>query len=74
MALAFRRKEHALGALFATLSVMEARALHARLSNPRPGDAVAARFATLVIERRARLLGGLAGARRREACRIEGRR
>ena len=38
----FRRKERELGAVFAALSLAEARALHARLANPRPADAVVA--------------------------------
>ena len=62
-----RRKERELGALFATASVFEARALHGRLSNPKPGDALATRFARMIVERRHRLLQFLADARRREA-------
>jgi len=63
----FHRKEVELRAAFAALPVMEARALHGRLSNPRAGDVLAARFARLTIERRTRLLTFLAAARRREA-------
>ena len=63
----FRRKEHELGAAFAALSVPEARALHRRLSNPSPDDALAQRFARLTLERRGRLLAFLADARRRAA-------
>lgn len=64
---AFRRKEHELGALFATLDVTTSRALHRRLSRPAEGDLVAAQFGRMVSERRARLLSFLADARRREA-------
>ena len=64
---AFRFKEHALGAVFARLSPVQARALHHRLANPGDGDALAAAFARLVIDRRVRLLGFLADARRRAA-------
>jgi hypothetical protein len=64
---AFRRKEQALVSLFAALGPRDALALHARLSSPREGDALAARFARLVRERRDRLLAFLADARRREA-------
>jgi hypothetical protein len=64
---AFRRKERELGAVFATLTTLESRALHTRLSNPKPDDAMAMRFVRLVADRRARLLAFLADARRREA-------
>ena len=64
---AYREKEHALAMLFTTLSVIEARGLHRRLSIPSPSDTLAARFARLVADRQARLLGVLADARRREA-------
>ena len=64
---AFRRKEHALLSAFASLSPRDCAALHARLSAAREGDALAARFARLVRERRDRLLAFLADARRREA-------
>lgn len=63
----FRRKEHALGNAFAALSIIEARALHLRLANPRAADALATRFARLTIERKNRLLTFLADARRRAA-------
>jgi hypothetical protein len=63
----FARKEHELGALFATLSVLECRALHKRLGNPQHGDELAHKFARLTLERRCRLLTFLADARRREA-------
>jgi hypothetical protein len=63
----FARKEHELGGLIATLSVLECRALHKRLSNPQHGDELANKFARLTLERRCRLLAFLADARRREA-------
>lgn len=63
----FARKEHELGAAFAALTVHDARNLHARLANPKPGDMLAHQFARLTLERRARLLTFLADARRREA-------
>jgi len=62
---AFRRKEHALVALFATLTVEQARLLHRRLSVPEPSDPIAQRFARLVVARRTRLLAFLADAGRR---------
>lgn len=66
-ALGFLRKEAELRAAFAALPVSAARALHARLANPRHGDLLAARFSGLVADRRARLLAFLGDARRREA-------
>lgn len=63
----FLRKEAELRVAFAALPVATQRALHARLSNPRPGDELAAKFQCLTAERRARLLTFLADARRREA-------
>ncbi|HTR49726.1 MAG TPA: hypothetical protein VMJ10_03400 [Kofleriaceae bacterium] len=63
----FLRKETELRAAFAALSAADSRALHARLANPRPDDALAAKFAGLVVDRKQRLLGFLADARRREA-------
>jgi len=63
----YQRKEHALRAAFAALSVLAARALHARLSACRADDALALAFSRLTIERRTRLLAFLADARRREA-------
>jgi hypothetical protein len=53
---AFRRKEADLAALFSTLSSSEARLLVRRLTDPRPGDPIATRFARLVPDRRQRLL------------------
>ena len=66
-AVGFHRKEVELGNAFAKLTVLESRALHARLANPRSGDALAEKFSRLTAERRARLLAFLADARRREA-------
>jgi hypothetical protein len=63
----YRRKERELGVLFAALPVLEARTLHARLADPRRGDALADHFHRLVADRRTRLLGFLADARRRAA-------
>jgi hypothetical protein len=63
----FLRKEAELRAAFAALPVAAQRALHARLSNPRPGDELATKFHNLTAERRTRLLTFLADARRREA-------
>lgn len=64
---AFRRKEHSLGELFATLSIVDALSLHRRLTLAKPADPIARRFALLVPERKARLLSFLADARRRAA-------
>lgn len=63
----FARKEAELRAAFAALPVAAQRALHARLSNPRAGDELVAKFQSLTAERRMRLLKFLADARRREA-------
>jgi len=63
----FSRKEAELGNAFAQLTILEARALHARLSINKPGDALADKFSRLTVDRRNRLLTFLAGARRREA-------
>lgn len=63
----FARKEAELYTEFAKLSVLESRALHTRLSNPRSGDALAAAFMRMTYERRTRLINFLADARRREA-------
>ncbi|MGE3547710.1 MAG: hypothetical protein AB7L28_27535 [Kofleriaceae bacterium] len=65
----FRRKERALAAAFAGLTLDDARALSSRLSREDPGDLLAVRFARLTAERRARLLSFLADARRRDALR-----
>jgi hypothetical protein len=69
----FLRKEAELRGAFAGLPVLDARAILARLSNPRPGDRLAAKFAGLVVERRTRLLSFLADARRRAAIAAERR-
>jgi hypothetical protein len=63
----FTRKEVDLGAVFAALSVPTARALQARLTNPKPGDVLADRFGRLTADRRNRLISFLADARRRAA-------
>jgi hypothetical protein len=72
--LGYLRKECELRAAFAALPVARARALHARLATPRPGDTLAARFGALVVERKHRLLVFLADARRREAIAAAGGR
>jgi hypothetical protein len=66
----FQTKEHDLGALFAVLTIAEARALYRRLSAPTADDALAVAFDRLTRDRRARLLAFLADARRREASRF----
>jgi hypothetical protein len=69
LAFAFRRKEEDLTRLFRTLDVLTARALQRRLASPAPSDELASRFARITPERRARLLGFLGDARRRDALR-----
>jgi hypothetical protein len=69
----FARKEAELREAFAALSILESRALHSRLWNPRSGDRLAAAFMRMTAERRARLINFLADARRREALRSSGR-
>jgi uncharacterized protein DUF4157 len=64
---AFEHKEMALKAVLAQLSAAESRVLAERIETARPNDPIATRFARFVPERRQRLLGLLAGARRREA-------
>jgi hypothetical protein len=66
----YHRKEAALGAVLAALTVPEARALHARLLAARPGDPLADKLTRLTAERRHRLIAFLADARRREALRL----
>jgi len=61
------RKEREIGGLFASLPVIEAMTLHRRLACPRPDDQLATAFGRLLVERRGRLLGFLADARRRAA-------
>lgn len=63
---AYTRKEHALGNAFARLSALECRALHSRLSGANATDQLVQQFLRMTSPRRARLLGFLAGARRRE--------
>jgi hypothetical protein len=63
----FARKERELGAAFAALPIFDQRALHARLANPKPGDALAEKFGRLIAERRIRLINFLGDARRRAA-------
>jgi len=65
--IAYRRCESQLGALFAKLSPLQARALKLRLEQPREGDILATRFNRLVVQRRQRLLAFLGDARRRDA-------
>ncbi len=67
IAVAYQHKEARLREVFATVSAVDARSLHARLSTPQPDDTVAERFARLAADRRARLLAFLADARRRSA-------
>jgi hypothetical protein len=69
IAMAYQRREHELCALFASLSVAEARALHRRLMTPHPDDLFATTFQRMIAERRHRLLVFLGDARRREAVR-----
>ncbi len=57
---AFARREARLKALFGTLSVNEAVAMHRRLASTSPGDKVGARFARFTVERRSRILRFLA--------------
>jgi hypothetical protein len=66
----FARKEAELIAVLAKLGAIEARALHTRLARPAANDALAGKLARLTIERRSRVLGFLADARRREAIAI----
>ena len=63
----FRRKEQCIGAIFAGLSVLEARTLHRRLTLQSPSDVLAAEFSRLIEARRRRLLSFLVDARRRQA-------
>ncbi|MEP6861852.1 MAG: hypothetical protein ABJE66_14590 [Deltaproteobacteria bacterium] len=65
--LAFRQKEHELGALFASLTPADSLELDRRLSVSSADDLLASRFARLVAERRARLIAFLRSARRRAA-------
>jgi hypothetical protein len=69
IASAFERKEQELAAIFARLSVTDARSLYRRLTIVAKDDPVARKFGQMVVERRLRLLTFLAGARRREVLR-----
>jgi hypothetical protein len=64
---AYRRKEERIGAVFAGLTVLEARTLHRRLTTPSANDAIATQFSRLIESRRARLLAFLLDTRRRQA-------
>ena len=64
---AFRRKEYAVGELFARLSIVDALHLHRRLAVKDPSDPISIRFARLVAGRQTRLLNFLGDARRRAA-------
>jgi hypothetical protein len=66
-AVGFARKEAELRHILASLSVLESRALHVRLSCPKDGDPLPRAFARMTAERRARLIHFIADARRREA-------
>ena len=63
----YQRKEIQLVSALATLTIVEARALHLRLANSRASDALATKFMRLTVERRTRLLNFIADARRRAA-------
>lgn len=65
--LAYKRKEHEIGSVFASLSALESRALHERLTLARRDDALATQFSRLIEGRRLRLLAFLNDARRRDA-------
>ena len=65
--LAYKRKEHEIGSVFARLSALESRTLHERLTLARQDDALATQFSRLIETRRLRLLAFLNDARRREA-------
>ena len=65
--IAFARKEAELKEVFATLTIEESRALHARLTMPKDGDELARLIGRLVVDRRGRLIAFVADARRREA-------
>jgi hypothetical protein len=65
--IAFRRKEAELLAVCATLSPIESMQLARRLERAKEGDAVAAAFGRLIVERRQRIIRFLNDARRRVA-------
>jgi hypothetical protein len=60
----YKRKEHELGSAFAGLTLVQARALHARLLAAREDDVLALHFGRLIEARRVRLLAFLVMARR----------
>ena len=64
---AFRRKEHQIGELFALLNASDSLELQRRLRLRLPTDLLAARFAQLTVERQARLITFLMSTRRRFA-------
>jgi len=61
---AFRQKEHELGALFASLTPADSLELDRRFSVSSADDPLASRFARLVCERRNRLIAFLRSSRR----------
>jgi SpoVK/Ycf46/Vps4 family AAA+-type ATPase len=63
----YSRREQDIRTLFASLSVVEARALHRRLTILQDGDALGTHFMRLSADRRMRLIAFLGDARRREA-------
>lgn len=72
--LAFKRKEYALGALFAQLVPADSLALEERLRAGLPGDAIACHFQRFVGARQARLLAFLADSRKRHPMQRTARR
>lgn len=64
---AFRRKEHELGVLFAGLNAVDSLELQRRVGLKLPGDVLAERFGRLTNDRRMRLIAFLVAARRRFA-------
>jgi hypothetical protein len=66
----FLRKEQAIVAVLATLTVLESRALLARIRAARAGDRLVEKLGRLTVERRGRLFAFLADARRREALQL----
>lgn len=63
----FVRKERELAEIFATLGGAASLAMQSRLTRCSPGDELAAKFARLTSDRRARLVHYLADVTRREA-------
>ncbi len=63
----YQKKELAILGALAQRSVLESRALYARLANPVSSDSLAVTFMRLTVERRSRILAFLADARRRAA-------